>query len=293
MSGQLPDPLIPNPRNALLPPNVTSLEQDLVNTSIGPFDELLQILPTLRNFKYGNTPDDLLSFLIDEYKLGELSPYIQDPRQIIRDGIIWRRKQGTQGAVCLALSWIDRDEIDELLENTKWWHWTNVELRMGEICDFQDVIDAVNLTRLSLPARATLARVWSGEDFPMMVLNECSFLNESLLNKPGGVYDPDLDIWVYINNTRSNVLTEDYDPEVMCELLVTFTTCIQVYNASVINLNNMMLNGPPSEPISYIDCANTSNVITAVGGGLLTMGDFINFKDGRLVKDIASQKVVV
>ena len=271
----------------LTPPNATDLEIDLVGASICDINEINEEVDGIATIKFGNTPDRLISFIIDELKLGSLSPYVPDSRLLIKEGVEWRRKQGTLGAVCLALSWIDRDDKDTLIEDTQAWHWTNVELNMGEVCVFEDVINAINLTKQSLPARTTLARVWSGNTTDMMVLNE-SYLNESLLNVPSGEFREDLCVWLDLNNVRDVVIEEVYDPEVLCQLSSVFVTCVSPYLIPGLGLNSDgFLNSIP-DAVSYMRC-QTDIRLTRVVQQTMRMADFINFRDTRDLNQIVNQ----
>ena len=88
----------------LLPANATPLEQALSLAT----DSLSRLaLPTdaIRQFKT-DPSDPLLPWLIWEYGLGELLPYLPEPRQAIAEGILWQRLRGTPAALTTALAWI-------------------------------------------------------------------------------------------------------------------------------------------------------------------------------------------
>ena len=83
----------------LLPANATPLEQALSLTT----DSLSRLaLPTdaIRQFKT-DPSDPLLPWLIWEYGLGELLPYLPEPRQAIAEGILWQRLRGTPAALTM------------------------------------------------------------------------------------------------------------------------------------------------------------------------------------------------
>lgn len=185
-----------------LPPNATQLEIDFITTILEQREEVRDYIKLLRGFKYGNTPDNLLTLLINELGLGELTKYIDDPRRVIAEGNIWKNYQGTPYSVDLALSWIFRDELDELIEFNHGWHPSNVELKMGPLNSLTEVDNAVRLVKLSLPAGKTLSRVFSGSDLTSMRWNTDSTWCNSLWNSPAGTFNEDLDVWVYINNTN-------------------------------------------------------------------------------------------
>ncbi len=51
-------------------------------------------IAAVKTAKMVTRPDGLLPFLIYEYGLGEVSPYVSDRRRIIVDGIQWQRVRG-------------------------------------------------------------------------------------------------------------------------------------------------------------------------------------------------------
>lgn len=184
----------------LLPPNQTQLEVDFIESCLAQFEKLKDSNTLIKTIKGLNSPDNVIPWLIYEYRLGKIATYIEDEKTLIEEGLAWKRELGTLAAVKRALNWIFRE--DELLEDhdTKWWHYTNNEIRLvKEIPDLEVITKIVKLVKLSLPKRSTLARVWSGTDLDMFTLNT-SLLNENRLNVPGGIYDEDLDVWLYINN---------------------------------------------------------------------------------------------
>ena len=88
----------------LLPANATPLEQAL-SLSTDALSRLALPADAIRQFKTDPT-DPLLPWLIWEYGLGELLPYLPEPRQAIAEGILWQRLRGTPAALSTALSWI-------------------------------------------------------------------------------------------------------------------------------------------------------------------------------------------
>jgi P2-related tail formation protein len=88
----------------LLPPNATPLERSL-SVSTDLLTRLACDTEKLAGFK-SDPADSLLPWLIWEYGLGELLPYLPEPRQAIAEGIRWQRLRGTPAALTTALSWI-------------------------------------------------------------------------------------------------------------------------------------------------------------------------------------------
>ena len=96
----------------LLPNNSTKLERGIAHSS-DPIPPLGTILERIRDGKRVNIPDAVVDWLIYEYGLGEVTPYLTDPRQALREGVQWQRVRGTPAAVALGLGWIDFPAVVE------------------------------------------------------------------------------------------------------------------------------------------------------------------------------------
>ena len=95
--------------NHLLPTNATPLEQAL-SLSTDALTRLAQPTDAIRQFKT-DPSDPLLPWLIWEYGLGELLPYLPEPRRAIAEGILWQRLRGTPRALQIALGWMGADDV--------------------------------------------------------------------------------------------------------------------------------------------------------------------------------------
>ena len=93
-------------RTDLLPPNSTALEQALAQIGAGILE--LGDDDAIRGRKF-NPPDNWLDALIYEYALGEITPYFDDKRRLIREGIRWGRCRGTPRSLHLAFAWVGLD----------------------------------------------------------------------------------------------------------------------------------------------------------------------------------------
>ncbi len=168
----------------LLPANATPLEQALSLAT----DALSRLaLPTdaIRQFKT-DPSDPLLPWLIWEYGLGELLPYLPEPRQAIAEGILWQRLRGTPAALSTALAWIGmRAEVEQEPPGV---HFAEFQLDPGEVLDNdQAIANLIAIARLSAPARSRLSRIYHGYDLRRLVLDE-SRLGEALLSDHSGVF---------------------------------------------------------------------------------------------------------
>ena len=168
----------------LLPPNATALERSL-SLSTDLLTRLGGETEPLAGFKT-DPADSLLPWLIWEYGLGELLPYLPDPRRAIAEGIRWQRLRGTPAALTTALSWIGASATVE--QETPGIHFAEFQFDPGRVLDDDAVIaNLIAMARLSAPARSRLSRIYHGWDLRRLVLDE-SRLGDALLSDHSGVF---------------------------------------------------------------------------------------------------------
>lgn len=168
----------------LLPPNATVLERSL-SLSTDLLTRLGGETESLKGFKT-DPSDSLLPWLIWEYGLGELLPYLPDPRRAIAEGIRWQRLRGTPAALTTALSWIGATATVE--QETPGIHFAEFQFDPGRVLDSDTAIaNLIAIARLSAPARSRLPRIYHGWDLRRLVLDE-SRLGEALLSDHSGVF---------------------------------------------------------------------------------------------------------
>ena len=168
----------------LLPPNATALERSL-SLSTDLLTRLGHQTESLKGFKT-DPSDSLLPWLIWEYGLGELLPYLPDPRRAIAEGIRWQRLRGTPAALTTALSWIGAAATVE--QETPGIHFAEFQFDPGQVLDDDGTIaNLIAMARLSAPARSRLSRIYHGWDLRRLVLDE-SRLGEALLSDHSGVF---------------------------------------------------------------------------------------------------------
>ncbi|AFU62891.1 phage tail protein [Acidithiobacillus caldus] len=168
----------------LLPPNATALERSL-SLSTDLLTRLGGETEPLKGFKT-DPSDSLLPWLIWEYGLGELLPYLPDPRRAIAEGIRWQRLRGTPAALTTALSWIGATATVE--QETPGIHFAEFQFDPGQVLDDDGAIaNLIAIARLSAPARSRLSRIYHGWDLRRLVLDE-SRLGEALLSDHSGVF---------------------------------------------------------------------------------------------------------
>jgi len=171
----------------LLPSNATQLERDLSRTS--------DVLPTLssavarvRRAKRENIPDDVVPWLIYEYGLGEILPYVPDLRQALAQGIQWQRVRGTRSAVQIALDWIGFNaSIEESEAGTL--RWADFQMGLDQAPqNLEFTNNVIQVSRLSAPIRSRLFRIYGGYDYRRFKLGDHQLSEGSWLCDHTGVY---------------------------------------------------------------------------------------------------------
>jgi hypothetical protein len=167
----------------LLPSNASALERSL-SLTLDPAARLVPATDALRSFK--TMPGDaLLPWLIWEYGLGEVLPYLPEPRRAIAEGILWQRLRGTPAALTTALVWIGATATVE--QEPHGVHFAEFQLDPGKVLDSdRSIADLIAIARLSAPARSRLSRIYHGCDLRRFVLDD-SLLGEALLSDHSGV----------------------------------------------------------------------------------------------------------
>lgn len=143
----------------LLPQNSTALEQafSLASSPSGRLDPPVTVM---RGIKLVGTPPTWLPFLIYEYGLGELSPYVPNLYSLISDGIDWQRVRGTPKAVAKGLGWLGyTGAIEEAPLRRARWHLFQLGLGRMRDAEVPDLERIEAVTQLSVPLRS---HFWRG-----------------------------------------------------------------------------------------------------------------------------------
>lgn len=146
---------------SLLPPNATALARAL--ESVLALDDRIAGIEAIGPAKLDAiTP--YLPWLIWEYGLGELLPYLPDSHQAIREGVAWQRLRGTPQALTTALGWRGFGAA-ALEESGPGIGFAAFQLDPGTVPPPDAVVDIVALARLAAPARARLVRLYHDLDW--------------------------------------------------------------------------------------------------------------------------------
>lgn len=174
-------------RYDLLPPNATTLERDF-SRSTSSLQRAGGPVPLIRTAKRTNIPDSVVPWLIYEYGLGEILPYLgNNQRRALAEGVLWQRIRGTPEAVRIALGWIGiAGFIDESEGRSARWAEYQLGLSAGTTGE-QIIDDIVGVTRISSPVRSRLQRIYAVYDFRRFVLDDSLLSDGGMLSDHSGV----------------------------------------------------------------------------------------------------------
>lgn len=133
--------------------------------------------------------DPFVPWLIWEYGLGEILPYLSDPQRALREGVLWQRLRGTPAALRIAFSWRSLDGV-KVYQEDPGQHFASFQIDTGEVAPTEDVDDLIALARLSAPARSRLARIFHGHDLRRFKLDDTT-LGAGLISDYSGVWHTD------------------------------------------------------------------------------------------------------
>lgn len=160
----------------LLPGNSTGWERAVA----GVLDTTATLGPAItiiRGTKITAPPPSFLPFLIYEYGLGELTPYVPNLYDLIAEGIDWQRVRGTPAAIALALSWLGYSaRIEE--ESTWRRFWNMFQLELDRVRDGRSDLDRIaGVAKLSVPLRSVFWRGYQGLDIRPLTYGQSHYSN--------------------------------------------------------------------------------------------------------------------
>ena len=155
----------------LLPPNATPLERNF-SRSTSSLQRISSTVPTIRTAKRRDIPDSLVPWLIYEYGLAEILPYVATERTALTLGLPWQRIRGTPESVRLALAWIGIDGlVEESERGSARWAEYMLGLAVPPLNREATINRIVAVTALSTPVRSKLQRIYSVYDYRRFMLD--------------------------------------------------------------------------------------------------------------------------
>jgi P2-related tail formation protein len=170
----------------LLPPNATALERDF-SRAVSSLQRAGGPLPIVRTAKRVDIPDSVLPWLIFEYGLGEILPYLGDNQRLaLAEGVLWQRIRGTPDAVRIALGWIGVSGLIDESEAGSY-RWAEYQLGLEEATSGEEIIDnIVGVSRISSPVRSRLQRIYAVYDIRQLVWDQ-GLLDDGMWDDHSGV----------------------------------------------------------------------------------------------------------
>ncbi|MGE8942703.1 phage tail protein [Leptospira interrogans] len=148
----------------LLPPASTPLERAFAQ-STDVHAHTFDAVSSMRGIKIINPPPSFLPFLIYEYGLGELTPYVPNLYELINEGIRWQRVRGTPSAVAKALDWVGYEAtIEEFPTRRRHWNWFMLAMDRVRDQEVPDLARIEGVSGLSVPLRSVFWRGFHGYD---------------------------------------------------------------------------------------------------------------------------------
>ncbi|APO76113.1 phage tail protein [Rhizobium etli 8C-3] len=148
--------------NASLLPNSSSLFEKAMESALAPrWDAFGDAVATIRTAKLVSPPPSFLPYLVHEYGLGELTPYVPNLYTLIvgREGINWQRVRGTPAAVEKGLGWLGyAAEMEDAWAGRTYWNSTQLHFSTLPVADHPDLERIEGVVMLSLPKRSQLRR---------------------------------------------------------------------------------------------------------------------------------------
>lgn len=199
----------------LLPPNATATERAL-EEALRPGADVVDAIDRIRTAKE-SPPDDWLLWLVWEYGLEGLLPYLNSPRDAVEKGVLWQSIRGTPESLRLALSWINVDA--EIIEGGAGRaNWFNYQINPGRVPTDEEIAKIVGLANLSAPVGTRLSRLTYGYDRGPFILDRSKW--GDILSGASGYYDPDLGTWLSFGRVHQLIARLDTLAVVIASLRV-------------------------------------------------------------------------
>lgn len=165
-----------------LPISASRLQRDL-DQVIGPQPQTLETVASIPGIKY-NPPDFMLPWLIWEYGLEQLLPYLSDPRLAIQEGVRWQRIRGTPTSLAMAFGWLGLADI-AIEPEVPGKHFYQYQVDTGRTVLATELDNVRAVARFSAPLRSRLSRLYHDYDVRRVVLDESDY--GALLSDYSGV----------------------------------------------------------------------------------------------------------
>ncbi len=172
---------------SLLPNNAALYERTSESALMPRWDTLWDAVPYVTTMK-DNPPPAALPFLVYEFGLGMLTPYVGNVYELLDGrGVRWMRVRGTYEAVERGLAFLGiTATVEPAWHGRVWWNSSQLRFPLLPANDDPLLERIEGITRLSLPKRSDLRRGVHEYDVGPLCAN-ASRLNGSLLDRESGI----------------------------------------------------------------------------------------------------------
>lgn len=180
----------------LLPTSSTGWERALADV-LETGASLSPAIESIRGTKIIAPPPSFLPFLIYEYGLGELTPYVPNLYDLIAEGIDWQRVRGTPAAMALALGWLAYS-AGVVEEGTKRRFWNLFHLHLERVRDAKSDLERIEgVAGLSVPERSVFWRGFHGLDIRPLTFSQSHFSESHYGEYSGRRLSPGGALWSF------------------------------------------------------------------------------------------------
>lgn len=180
----------------LLPPSATKWERTVTDVA-DTWASLSSPIVAIRGTKIIAPPPGFLPFLIYEYGLGELTPYVPNLYDLIAEGIDWQRVRGTPAAIALALTWLNYTAVLEEERSTRR-YWNLFQLHLDRVRDARADLERIEgVAKLSVPLRSVFWRGFHGLDIRPLTFSQSSYSNAHYGEYSGARLRPGGPLWSF------------------------------------------------------------------------------------------------
>lgn len=197
--------------DSLLPAESTPYERAFEASLHERWEDFSNAAESIRGIKYSaDRPQSFAPYLVYEYGLEFLRPFVPDLNSLIVEGVAWERVRGTPLAVALALRWVGyaASIIPHKVTRS---YWNSFQLYFSSMprYDAPDLAQIEGIVGLSVPVRSQFRRGVFGYDATALVLDG-NRLDDALLDfESGTTYANGKTLWSFGRLTElSHVLTE-------------------------------------------------------------------------------------
>ncbi|OLL53370.1 phage tail protein [Bartonella henselae] len=170
--------------SSLLPSHATEFEKRLADACDFHQDVDGAVLGISRA-KLITRPPRFLPWLIEEYGLGELTPYVPNLYDLIDQGLAWQRLRGSIAAIELGLQWLELSAHFTPAWSGRAW-WNSFQLEFNQLPE-QSSLEAIEaIVGLSKSLRSDFRRGTYGYDVEA-IEGDMSRLDDSMLDFESGV----------------------------------------------------------------------------------------------------------